>query len=141
MVWGGETRGVLGVGLRDEHRTFDDADMQLLEAFASLAALALRNAESFGERTQQARVQQAFYRIAELLGEPLSLEETLDAAAQAAVEARGGDFGAVVTPESGDLSVAGSYELPPEVRELELPLALAEAAGDGRIVAAPRVAE
>src|SRR5829696_486078 len=141
MVWAGETRGVLGVGIRDGSRTFDDGDLELLEAFASLASLALRNAESFGERTHQARVQQAFYRIAELLGEPLSLAETLDAAAQAAVEALGGDFGAVVTPESGDLTVAGSYELPAEVRELELPLALAEAAGDGRIVAAPRVAE
>src|SRR5215212_2282939 len=141
MVWAGKTRGVLGVGIRDGSRTFDDGDLELLEAFASLASLALRNAESFGERTHQARVQQAFYRIAELLGEPLSLAETLDAAAQAAVEALGGDFGAVVTPESGDLSVAGSYELPPEVRELELPLALAEAAGDGRIVAAPRVSE
>ena len=41
-----------------------------------------------------------------------ALAETLDAAAQAAVEALGGDFGAVVTPESGDLTVAGSYELP-----------------------------
>jgi PAS domain S-box-containing protein len=141
MVWAGETRGVLGVGIRDGSRTFDDGDLELLEAFASLASLALRNAESFGERTHQARVQQAFYRIAELLGEPLSLAETLDAAAQAAVEALGGDFGAVVTPESGDLTVAGSYALPAEVRELELPLALAEAAGDGRIVAAPRVAE
>ena len=141
MVWAGETRGVLGVGIRDGSRTFDDGDLELLEAFASLASLALRNAESFGERTHQARVQQAFYRIAELLGEPLSLAETLDAAAQAAVEALGGDFGAVVMPESGDLTVAGSYELPAEVRELQLPLALAEAAGDGRIVAAPRVAE
>src|SRR5215212_7499263 len=141
MVWAGKTRGVLGVGIRDGSRTFDEGDLELLEAFASLASLALRNAESFGERTHQARVQQAFYRIAELLGEPLSLAETLDAAAQAAVEALGGDFGAVVTPESGDLTVAGSYELPADVRELELPLALAEAAGDGRIVAAPRVAE
>src|SRR5215203_5000872 len=141
MVWAGKARGVLGVGIRDGSRTFDDGDLELLEAFASLASLALRNAESFGERTHQARVQQAFYRIAELLGEPLSLAETLDAAAQAAVEALGGDFGAVVMPESGDLTVAGSYELPAEVRELQLPLALAEAAGDGRIVAAPRVAE
>src|SRR5829696_5136842 len=141
MVWAGKTRGVLGVGIRDGSPTFDDGDLELLEAFASLASLALRNAESFGERTHQARVQQAFYRIAELLGEPLSLAETLDAAAQAAVEALGGDFGAVVMPQSGDLTVAGSYELPAEVRELELPPALAEAAGDGRIVAAPRVAD
>src|SRR5262249_10833906 len=96
MVWAGETRGVLGVGMRDPERRFDDADSELLEAFASLASLALRNAETFGERTQQARVQRAFYRIASLLGEPLSIARTHDAAAQAAAEALGGDFGAVV---------------------------------------------
>src|SRR5439155_25609926 len=90
MVWAGETRGVLGVGTRVRDRTFDEADADLLEAFASLASLALRNAESFGERTRQARVQRAFYRIASLLGEPLSLAETYDAAAQAAAEAFGG---------------------------------------------------
>ena len=47
MVWAGETRGVLGVGVRDPARTFSEADVELLEAFASLASLALRNAESF----------------------------------------------------------------------------------------------
>ena len=141
MVWAGQTRGVLGVGMRDARRDFDDADVELLEAFASLASLALRNAESFGERTRQARVQQAFYRMAELLGEPLSLSETLDAAAQAAVEALGGDFGAVVTHgRGGGMTIAGEYELPPEGRALELPQALADAAADGRILASTRVA-
>ena len=53
MVWGGETRGVLGVGIRDESRGFDESDVELLEAFAALAALALRNAESFEQRTSR----------------------------------------------------------------------------------------
>jgi PAS domain S-box-containing protein len=140
MVWAGETRGVLGVGIRDKGRSFDDADVEALEAFASLASLALRNAESFEERTRQARVQRAFYRIAALLGEPLSLAETRDATAQAAVEALGGDFGAVVMPERATTAVVGAYELPDDVRALGLPAALAEAARDGRIVAAPNAA-
>jgi PAS domain S-box-containing protein len=142
MVWAGDTRGLLGVGVRDEGHMFDDADVELLEAFASLAALALRNAESFAERTQQARVQQAFFRIAELLGEPLSLTEALDAAAHAAVEALGGDHGIVVTPERGaPLQIVGAYRLPGEARELELPAALVDAAADGTIVASRRVSE
>src|SRR6185437_6318829 len=39
MVWAGETRGVLGVGVRDGERRFTAGDMELLEAFASLASL------------------------------------------------------------------------------------------------------
>jgi PAS domain S-box-containing protein len=141
MVWAGETRGVLGVGIRERGRRFDDADFDALEAFASLASLALRNAETFGERARQARIQRAFYRIASLLGEPLSLAETLDATAQAAVEALGGDFGAVVVPERTQSAVVGAYELPDELRDLTVPTALADAARDGRVVAAPRAAE
>ena len=53
-------------------------------ASSALASLALRNAETFAERSHQARVQRGFHRIASLLGEPLSLVETYDAAAQAA---------------------------------------------------------
>jgi PAS domain S-box-containing protein len=140
MTWAGETRGVLGVAMRDPAHRFDDADFELLQAFAGLASLALRNAESFGRQSRQARVQQAFYRIAELLGEPLSLAETLDAAAQAAVEALDGDFGAVVGLGRGQLAVAGVDELPDELRALELPAALAEAAADGRIVASADIA-
>jgi PAS domain S-box-containing protein len=141
MIWAGETRGVLGVGIRTRGREFDDADVDTIEAFASLASLALRNAETFEERTRQARVQRAFYRIAALLSEPLSLEETLDATAQAAVEALGGDFGAVVMPERTQSAVVGAFELPDDVRSLELPVALGEAARDGRIVASARTDE
>ena len=139
MVWGGETRGVLGVGLRDAARTFSSGDMELLETFASLASLALRNAESFAERTRQARVQRAFYRIASLLAEPLSLAETYDAAAQAAVEALGGDYGAVLAG-AGLLELVGSHALPATVRSLELPRALLDAAADGQVLAATDVA-
>ena len=46
-------------------RSFSPADAELLETFASLASLALRNAESFEERSRQARVQRGFARIAD----------------------------------------------------------------------------
>jgi PAS domain S-box-containing protein len=113
IIWSGETRGVLGVGARGE-RHFGDRDADVIGAFASLAALAIRNAETYEERTRQARVQRGFSRIAMVLGEPLSLTATLDAAAQAAAEALGGDFAAVLMPRrGGELELAGAFALPP----------------------------
>jgi PAS domain S-box-containing protein len=140
MVWGGETLGVIGVGIHDTGRAFTADDEELLEGFASLASLALRNAETFAQRSRQARVQRGFYRIASLLGEPLSLEETYDAAAQAAAEALGGDFAAVAAQGAGGLVLVGGHGLPDEVRALAIPRALADAADDGQVLAAPDVA-
>ncbi len=141
MVWAGETRGVLGIGIRDGDRTFSDSDVELLEAFASLASLALRNAESYAERTRQARVQRGFYQIASLLGEPLSLAETYDAAALAAAEALGGDFAGVLVHSASGLALVGGHALPDAVRALELPRALSEAAADGQVLAASAIDE
>ena len=141
MVWAGETRGVLGIGLRDSERTFADSDVELLEAFASLASLALRNAESYAESSRQARVQRGFYRIASLLGEPLSLAETHDTAAQAAADALGGEFAAVLVQSPGGLVLAGGHALPDGVRTLRIPRALADAAADGQMLAASRIAD
>ena len=112
MIWGGEVRGVLGTGTRDAERTFDDDDMALLEAFAGLAAIALRNAELFEQRSRQARVERSFSRIAAVLGEPLSLGATFEAVAQAACEALAGDFSCVLMPAGERLAVAGGHGLP-----------------------------
>jgi len=139
MMWAGELRGVLGVGIREAGRTFAANDVELLEAFASLASLGLRNAESFAERSRQARVQRGFYRIASLLGEPVSLSEAYDAAAQAAAEAVGGDFAAVLVHGADGLDLVGGHQLPDAVRALDVPRALLDAAVDGQILAATRI--
>jgi PAS domain S-box-containing protein len=141
MVWGGEVRGVLGVGMRTGGRSFEQNEVDLLETFAGLASLALRNAESLAERTRQIRTEGAFSRIAALLSGPISLAGTLDAAARAACEAVGGDFAAVLMPEAGALSVAGAHELPESLRLLRPPPALVEGAADGRVVTASRILE
>ncbi len=147
MRWSGEVKGVLGVGTRDRERRLTRTEADLLEAFANLAALALRNAESFEEHTRQARVQRGFYRIASVLGEPISLEETLDAVAQAAAEALGGSSAAVLMPGTDDLRLAGLHGLPgPLVRFLEEGLSdsgdpLRTCARRRRVLAAPRLAE
>jgi PAS domain S-box-containing protein len=146
MRWAGEVKGALGVGTRDPERVLTRGEADLLEAFASLAALALRNAESFEERSRQARVQRGFYRIASVLAQPISLEETLDALAQAAAEALGGASAAVLMPGAEDLRLAGLHGLPgPLVRFLEQGLGdpadpLRTCARRGRVLAAPRLA-
>jgi PAS domain S-box-containing protein len=124
--------------MRTAGRPFVQDDLDLLETFAGLASLALRNAESFAERTRQARVEHAFSEIASLLSQPLSQAESLDAAARAAGEALDGAFAAVLMPEGGRLVVAGAHELPEQLRRLDVPEALTEAAADARVVAAPR---
>ena len=143
----GEGLGVLGVGTRADGRGFDEGDAEVLGAFASLASLALRNAQAYDERSRQARVQRGFYRIASVLGEPLSLAGTLDAVAQAASEALGGSFAAVFTRRRDRLELAGGQGLPPDLVEGfadGLPpaeTALHNAAAEGRILASRSVAE
>jgi PAS domain S-box-containing protein len=116
MTWLGERRGVLGVCSREAGR-FHSSELELLDAFARFASLASHNAESFEERERQAQIQQGFYRVAEVLGSPLSLAETFDALAQAAAEALGGEAAAVLAPGAEGLVLAGSFQLPPPLAE------------------------
>ena len=145
ISWSGETRGVLGVGVRDPDRRLDADEADLLGTIAGLAALALRNAESYEERSRQARIQRGFYRIAEVLGQPLSLAQTVEATAQAAAQALGGDHAAVLMPGPVGLELAGLHELPePLVRAFAEGLpgyaqALAAAAEERRVLASSRI--
>ena len=118
MMWSDQIRGVLGVGTHDADRSFTRSDAELLEAFATLAALALRNAESFEERSRQARIQQAFYDIASLLAVPISQAETLRAVARAAAEALGGSSAGLLMPSEDAFELAAGHGLPSEVAAL-----------------------
>ena len=146
MTWWGEVRGVIGVGTTDPDRRFSSEDVEVLEAFASLGSVALRNVASIEQSARQVRIQRGFFRIASVLAQPLSLDETLDAVAQAASEALGGSFAAVLMPADGELRLAGSHELPPAVAErfregLGGAEALREAAARKRVLASPQLAE
>src|SRR5205814_637529 len=146
MVWSDEIRGVLGVGTQAD-RSFTSSDAELLEAFATLAALALRNAESFEERSRQAKIQRAFYDIASVLAAPISQGETLGAVARAAADALGGDSAALLMPSEGAFEVAAAHGLPnevaPVVHEAAVRAAepLATCARNGTVIAAPALAE
>ena len=115
MTWSGERRGVLGVATRDPERRFGELERNLLETFAGLASLAVRNAASFEQSVRQARVQRGFYGIASALSEHLSQSATLDAVAHAANEALGGSFTAVLMPGARGLELTASYRVPDEL--------------------------
>jgi PAS domain S-box-containing protein len=111
ITWLGETRGVLGVCSREAGK-FHEGDIEVVEAFARFASLALHNAESFEERERQTQAQRGFYRIAQVLGTTLSRAATLDALAQAACDALGGDAALVLDLRGTAASVAGTHEVP-----------------------------
>jgi len=138
----GEIRGVLGVCSRDPGR-FEESDLPLIEAFASLASIALRNAEAYEESTRQAHVERGFYRIAAVLSEPLSEQGTLDAVAQAAAESLGGDSSAVLRSAGSGLELAGAFELSDGLAShlREASSALALCARGGKVLASRRLRE
>jgi PAS domain S-box-containing protein len=115
MTWSGERRGVLGAATRDPERRFGELEKNLLETFAGLASLAVRNAASFEQSVRQARVQRGLYGIASALSEHLSQSATLDAVADAANEALGGSFTAVLMPGARGLELAASHRVPDEL--------------------------
>jgi PAS domain S-box-containing protein len=139
----GETRGVFRVRSRRPDR-FDGTDLELLDAFANLVSLALQNAEAFEERSRQARIQEAFYRIASVLGEPLSLNASYVAIAHAAAVALGGESAAVMMPRGDRRELVGASDaLPAALRDAlsdgEPGPALSLAADERRILAAPEL--
>ena len=136
MTWAAERRGVLGVATRDPERRFRELEKSLLETFAGLASLAVRNAASFEQSVRQARVQRGFYGIASALSEHLSQSATLDAVADAANEALGGSFTAVLMPGARGLELAASYRVPEE-----LAATLRDAIPDSAAVLATAAAE
>ena len=138
----GEVRGALRVYSQEAGR-FEESDLRLIEAFASLASIALRNAEAYEESTRRAQTERGFYRIAAVLSEPLSEQETLDAVAQAAADALGGESAAVLRGVGSSLELAGGYELAEGLsRHLrESASSLTACARAGRVLASRRLLE
>jgi PAS domain S-box-containing protein len=147
LTWAGETRGVLGVGVRAPSRVFGERDTEALASYATIAALALRNAERFRQREREAAVERSFARIASLLGEPVALTATIDAVAHAAAEAFGGDRAAVLVAGPEGFQLAGGHDLSAELRALfaggipEGAEALAHALAERRAIVSSQLAD
>jgi PAS domain S-box-containing protein len=139
-----ELLGVLALH-RTTPRPWSQEEIALTEAVAREVGLALRVASLLRENEQRVAQQTAFFRIAELLGEPLALSETLRALAQASTEALAGSFAAVLMPHGARLSLAAGTDLPDTLEaalEHDLPSSadcLRTAAEDRRVLASPDV--
>ena len=134
-----ELLGVLGL-----HRLtpgkWSDKEVALAEAVAREIGLALRVVQLLRENEVQIARTESFFRIAAVLGQPLSLSDTLAALAYAANDALGGTFTAVLMPRGEDLELAAGVGLPTELSSQladDLPASLRGAAHDEHVLASP----
>jgi PAS domain S-box-containing protein len=137
------------VGVLALHRTtpgpWGDEEIALTEAVAREIGLAVRVAQLLRENEQRMTQQESLFRIAALLGQSLSLSDTVEALARVANEALGGSFAAVLMSRGGKLELAAAAGLPPvlaEALEDSVPKAascLQTAADEGRALASPDV--
>jgi PAS domain S-box-containing protein len=139
-----ELIGVLALH-RNRPGRWGEEEIALTEAVAREIGLAVRVAQLLRENEQRMNQQGSLFRIAALLADSLSLSDTLDALAQAANEALGGAFTAVLMPRSGTLELAAGSGLPgvlSEALEDRLPdsaTCLHTAAEEGRPLASPDI--
>jgi PAS domain S-box-containing protein len=138
--------GVLSLHRRERWRWSRD-EIALTETVAREIGLAIHIARLLRENERRAAQQAAFFRIAAILGQSLSLSATLDALGQAAKEAFDGASAAVFMPRGRDLELAASVGLPPQLAtDLEDGLpegahCLVVAAREGRVLASRTVAD
>jgi PAS domain S-box-containing protein len=140
----GELIGVLSLH-RAERSHWTADEVALTEAVAREIGLAIHVARLVRENERRIAQQSAFFRIAAMLGESLSLSATLDALAQVASDAFGGDAAAVVMPRGSELELASSFRLPDSLTgalATGIPASaesLESVAADGRVLASPEI--
>jgi PAS domain S-box-containing protein len=138
------------IGVLSLHRNtpgpWDDREIALTEAVAREIGLAVRVAQLLRENELRITQQAVLFRIAALLGQSLSLADTLESLAQAANQTLGGSFTAVLMPSSGRLELAAGAGLPPSLVQVlqdgvpESASCLQTAAAERRPLASPDVA-
>ena len=139
-----ELIGVLALH-RNTAGRWSNEEIALTEAVAREIGLAVRVAQLLRENEQRMDQQGALFRIAAHLGESLSLSDTLEGLAQAANDALGGAFSAVLMPRGGTLELTAATGLPPVLAaalEDKLPASadcLRAAAHEGRPLASPDI--
>jgi PAS domain S-box-containing protein len=139
-----ELIGVLALH-RNAPGPWDDEEIALTEAVAREIGSAVRVAQLLRENELRMKQQASLFRIAALLGQSLSLSDTLEALAQAANETLGGSYAAVLMPRSGRLELAAAAGLPPALVEAledgvpESASCLQNAAAEQRALASPDV--
>jgi PAS domain S-box-containing protein len=139
-----ELIGILALH-RSQARRWTTDEIALTEAVAREIGLAIHVARLLRDNERRIAQQTAFFRIAAMLGQPLSRAATLDALAQAACEAFRGDAAAVLRPRGAELELAASVRLPADLTTALAPglpaagQALAAAANERRVLVSPQL--
>jgi len=139
-----ELIGVLALH-RKQPRRWTKEETALTEAVAHEIGLALHTARLLRENERRIAQQAAFFRIGAIVGQSLSLSETLQALGEAANEALGGAFAAVLMPRGATLELAAAAGLPAKLSKAladglpESADCLRAAAADGRVLASTDV--
>ena len=139
-----ELIGVLALH-RSQAGRWTPAEIALTEAVAREIGLAVHVARLLRDNERRIAQQAAFFRIAAMLGQSLSLPATLDALAQAACGALEGDSAAVLMPRGADMELAASVGLPRPLSDAlaaglpAAPASLAAAATGKRTLASPDI--
>jgi PAS domain S-box-containing protein len=139
-----ELIGVLALH-RNTPGRWSGEEIALTEAVAREIGLAVRVAQLLRENERRMNQQRSRFRVAGHLSESLSLSDTLEALAQAATEAFGGAFSAVLMPRGGTLELTAATGLPPvlaaalEDRLPDSAACLRAAAHEGRPLASPDI--
>lgn len=138
------------IGVLSLHRSrvgrWTPSEIALTEAVAREIGLAVQVARLLRENDRRIAQQSAFFRIAAMLGQSLSLSATLEALAEATRDAFGGDSAAVLVPRGGELELAASVRLPARLTAAlaagvpESATTLVSAAADKRTLASPKLA-
>jgi signal transduction histidine kinase/uncharacterized protein YigA (DUF484 family) len=113
LLIGNQLVGALAVVHLDEHRHFDDKDLDLLNMFAPLAATAIENARLFEAERRKADEQKALLDTMTDLSSKLELKQLLAAVLERAVsllKVTGGEL-AIYHEELKKLEVVASHNL------------------------------
>jgi PAS domain S-box-containing protein len=98
---GGRRIGVLSVGSFDATRTLDADDVELLELFATMVAVALENAEINAELENRLERIRTLSRLTRLVSTSLDLDYILPRIARAAAELTGATFATFWVADEG----------------------------------------
>jgi PAS domain S-box-containing protein len=114
LRWGDEILGVVNVTDVGKDRVFSDRDLQLLELFASQAAIAIKNAQLYQQQQQRNRELMALHETSLHISSRLDLASVLEAIIGRAAELLDGGSAEVYLYRSseGDLLSGASSGLP-----------------------------
>jgi len=102
VLWDGEVRGMLCVSNYEREHAFQQSDVELIEAFASIMSLALQNAQRFEENQRRVRESAALAEVGRDISATLDVASLMDSIATHAKNLLSSDSSAIFVPSQGE---------------------------------------